>query len=205
MSRAEKVVKKMPTLDLQKFEEIVGKNMVGFRFNNLSMSENRKALLKMYNYLKGETMELEPTKPSQIEVNTVSIPKTEVVVKSNLIPAVKYVSEFDPLPEPPEKCNCIDLTSEPHLRHIWVNEEWLKFSGPPPKNPSRYKYVYPMVEGDEHPETMNKCGCFVLTSKEHLVHLRKAEELKLKRRIQYQKRAAAKKELTAKAKLNPEI
>lgn len=162
-----------------------------------------KALFQIHNYLKVETSVLNPTKPPQIVLNKVNNPKTEVTIKPKLIPVKKYVSCYGPLPEPPEECHCTVLTSDAHLRHIWVAEEWKKYEAlhPPPKYPSRCKYVFPITEGDEHPETSLKCDCVVLTSKTHINHSKKEEEMKNKRRIAYQKRVAVKKKLASKSKL----
>lgn len=185
-----------------RFEKIVGEKIVAFKFKNENLSEDGKVLLKIYEYLKKENTESDPKKLSEIELNKISILKTDVAVKSNPEQTEEFVSCFGVLPEPPEKCDCVILTSEVHRRHLWVAEEWKKYEKrcPPPKNPSRCKYVYPASEEDEYPETTMDCGCYVLSSKTHINHLRIAEELKNKRKTRSQKQQVTKKVVASKAK-----
>lgn len=161
-------------------------------------------MVKIYKYLKGEINDVDLKKQSQVELQNISKPKivlhvinsksSEVAVKSNPVPKKPDVSIYGHhvLPEPPMKCDCVVLSSDEHIEHLRIAEEWEKYeaSFPKPKNPSSCYYVYPMSEDDDIiiskrrepsrnefglPYLPMDCGCYVLSSKTHIEHMRARE------------------------------
>lgn len=171
-----------------------------YQKEHLSVYET--ALVQIYKYLKGEINDADLKKQSQVELQNISKPKivlpvinskpSEVAVKSNPVPKKPDVSIYDGcLPEPPMKCNCVVLSSDEHIEHLRIAEEW-EARFPKPKNPSRCYYVYPMSEDDDDDIAIRKrrrpsgpefglpylpmeCDCYVLSSKTHIEHMRARE------------------------------